>query len=59
MASAAEGEQDEDRELAAGYDKRAVTTDLLKSHQRVDEDKSLAARGLCKRMEDEMVEWKR
>ena len=56
MVSAAEGEQDEDRELAAGYDKRSVTTDLLKSHQWVDEDKSLAARGLCKRMEDEMVE---
>ena len=31
MASAAEGEQDVDRELTSGY-KRAVTTDLLKSH---------------------------
>ena len=32
MARAAEGEQDVDRELTTGYDKRAVTTDLLKSH---------------------------
>ena len=32
MTSAAEGEQDMDRELTTGSDETAVTTDPLKSH---------------------------